>query len=182
MILSRKRRVYIWSRRVCRSRACSTLLTGGKQVSYNRPSPQHLLHLWLTWSEGWKTHAQFHVLSVHRHDTSISHVSYSWQRGTDWNLKGYGGWTLDHDWYIIYSLDCGLQNWYCMGENVSDLTHTTSTSLMVNSLDSGNASLEFILVTVMIFFTACRSSPLYTQLTELILHLRGQDSTTADGN
>ena len=39
-----------------------------------------------------------------------------------------------------------------------------------------------LLVTVVIFFTACHSSPLYTQLTELILHLRGQDSTTADGN
>ena len=65
-------------------------------LSYNRPLPQHLLHLWPTWSKEWRTRAQFHVLSVRKHDTSVSHVSDRWQRGIDWNLKGHGGWTHRH--------------------------------------------------------------------------------------
>ena len=68
-----------------------------------------------------------------------------------------------------------------MGECVSDLTHTTLTSLMMNSLDSGNVSLEFTGYCCDIFHCLSQLSS-YTQLTELILHLRGQDSTTADGN
>ena len=96
MIVTRRRRVYTWSRQESRSRACSTLLTVGMQVSYSKRLPQHQLHQWQTWLRGWRNRAQFHVLSVRKHGSFVSHVSGRWQQGIDWSLKERRDWTRRH--------------------------------------------------------------------------------------
>ena len=91
--------------------------------------------------------------------------------------------TCDTVMSLIHSLQsshCGLQL-ATLDDCISDHTHTTTTSSKLNlkSLDSGNVSLELTGYCCDISHWLSQLSS-YTQLTELILHLERQHSTTAD--
>ena len=84
---------------------------------------------------------------------------------------------------LIHSLQtshCGLQE-LTLDDCIFNHTHTTTASskLKLKSLDSGNVSLEFTGYCCDISHWLSQLSS-YTQLTELILHLKRQDSTTTD--